>query len=245
MKAIIPAAGYGTRMYPLTLDKPKALLKIRNKQIIEYIINKIIEIKDIDEVLIITNNRFYLQFLKWKEDFICDVPIKIINDNTNNNEDRLGTLGDVNLVIKRENIFDDIIIINSDNLFTFNLSDIHSFFMKYLNSIVLRKVENLEEAKNYGNVKINNKNKIIDFVEKPSKPQSTICSTGIYLFSKEIIKLIKDYLAEGNSSDKMGDFISWLYKKIDIYGYMINEEKWFDIGDIESYEKAKREFKIF
>lgn len=244
MKAIIPAAGYATRLHPLTIDKPKALLEIRGRPVINYIIEKIVQIDEINEIIIVTNNKFYDKFLKWNEKFNKKLPLTILNDETNTNEERLGTMGDIYFAIKQNLVNDDILIINSDNLFSFNLIKSYNNFKIKNNTLIgLYDVREKDIARKFGNVKLGKRNKIIFFKEKDPNPASTLCSIGIYFFPKEITYLIKSYLEEGNSPDRSGDFIEWLYRKEEVYGYLFdNKERWIDIGSVQEYNKAQRLF---
>lgn len=237
MKAIILAAGYATRLYPLTLNTPKPLLDIAGKPMIEYILLKLYEIKDLDEVFIITNNKFYKNFNDWLKNYKSRIKIKIINDNTNSNDDRLGAIGDIHFVINKENIKDDIIVIGGDNLFELSLKKFIEF-SKGNPIIVAHEIKNIELAKLYGILSIDKNNKIIDFVEKPENPKSNLASTCIYFFPSNIIKMIKKYIDEDNPKDKSGHFIQWLYKKTDVCCF-VTKERWFDIGNKEQLEEVR------
>ncbi len=243
MKAIIPAAGYATRLYPLTLDKPKHLLDINGKPMIEHIIKKILELRDIDEIFIVTNQKFFSIFKKWLDGFECETKIKLLDDNTTSNEDRLGQVGDIFFVIKKEKIKDSLLIIAGDNLFNFSLKDSYDEFRnknKVINA--LYDAKSVEVAKQQGIAIIDKNNKFIGFYEKPKNPKSTLISLGIYFFPKKEMRFLKEYAESGNDMDKMGYFMTWLLDKTEVYGHTYYE-KWFDIGWPESLEQARREFR--
>jgi len=245
MKAIIPAAGYATRMYPLTKDMPKTLLKIADRPILEHIIGKILEISDINEIVVVTNAKFYEKFVEWNSSFKCRVPVKIINDKTSSNEDRLGSVGDINLCIETEKIGEDIIIVNSDNLFTFDLNMPLAFSREKNASVIgMYDTKSIEESKKMGAPEIDSENRVIGFVEKPSEPKTTLSGIGIYFYTKEDVPLFKKYLEEGNSADKTGEFVEWVYKKTPVFGFVFcgENDKWFDIGSLETFEQAQSEF---
>lgn len=243
MKAIILAAGYATRLYPLTKDKPKPLLEVGGKPIVEIIINKMSEIKEIDEIFVITNNKFFSQFEDWLKKFNTVKKIKIVNDKTLSNEDRLGSLGDINYVIENENVKEDIMVIAGDNLFEFSLKEFYEFYKKHNTSCVaLYDVNNFELAKQYGIVGVDNKNKIINFVEKPANPQSTLASTGVYIYPKEILPTLQDFVKIQNP-DKAGNFLEVLHKEKQVYGF-VTKEKWYDIGTLPQLEAARKEYAI-
>ena len=243
MEAIILAAGYATRLYPLTENIPKSLLKVANKKIIEHIISKLEEIDIVNDIYIVTNDKFSQQFTEWLKNFHSKKQIEIINDGTKNNEDRLGALGDINYVINLKNLDDDLIVIAGDNLFDLSLCEITNIFNeKNQNIIVLHDVKDLELAKHFGVVQIDGNKIVVNFEEKPIRPKSTLISTGIYFFPKKTLPLIKKYIDDGNNPDKSGNFIKWLYKKEDVFAY-VTEREWYDIGSKDQLEKADKKFK--
>ena len=242
MDAIILAAGYATRLYPLTENTPKPLLKVAGKPIIEHILKKINQTDSINKIYIVTNDKFELYFKKWLSNFDAEKPIEIINDGTKSNQDRLGAIGDINYAINLKNLNNDIIVVAGDNLFELSLTDVANFFKKKRsNVIVLYDVKDTELAKHYGIVDVNN-NIIINFEEKPLSPKSTLASTGIYLFPRKTIELIKKYIAQGNNPDKTGNFIEWLHKRDTVHSY-VTDNKWYDIGSIDQLEKANKYYK--
>lgn len=243
MKGIILAAGYATRLYPLTKDKPKPLLEIAGKPIVDHIIRQIEEIDEIDGIFIVTNNKFYGHFEGWLREFHSTKKIKVINDGTKSNEDRLGSLGDVNLVIEQENIKDSVLIVAGDNLFEFSLKDFVESHKKHNKSAVaLYDVKDKELAKHYGVVAVGDKNKMIEFEEKPSSPKSTLASTGVYIYPPHVLPMLQEFVRKYKNSDKAGNFLEWLHKEEHVYCY-ITDKKWFDIGTLDQLEKAKREFR--
>ena len=242
MEAIILAAGYATRLHPLTEDIPKPLLNVAGKPIIEHIIKKLEAIKEIDKIYIVTNDKFERHFKNWLGNFDAQKPIEIINDKTKSNEDRLGAIGDIHHIINQKKLDNDIIVVAGDNLFELSLSEVSSFFKKRKsNVIVLHDVKDLELAKHYGIVEVKN-SVVVNFEEKPLAPKSTLASTGIYMFPKKTLSLIKKYIAQGNNPDKTGNFIEWLHKREKVYSYT-TDKKWYDIGNMEQLEKANKYYK--
>jgi|TARA_Y100000310_G_C20613246_1_gene779160 glucose-1-phosphate thymidylyltransferase len=242
MKALILAAGYGTRLKHLTTDTPKPLLKVGDKPILNHIIDKIEDLDIINKIYIVTNDKFEKNFLEWLENFDAKKPVEIVSDGTKSNEDRLGAIGDVQHTIKTKNIDDDLIIIAGDNLFELSLNEVISIFNKRgHDAIVLYDVKDPELAKNYGVVEVE-ENIVTNFEEKPLNPRSTLISTGIYLFPRKTLQLIGKYIEQGNNPDKTGSFIEWLHKREKIYAY-ITEGKWYDIGSLEQLEEANKEYK--
>ena len=243
MKAIILCAGYATRLYPLTLDKPKSLLEVSGKPILDYIVGKIEKIKEVDEIFVVANEKFYNHFEKWLEEnkkyFVKK--INIINDQTETNETRLGGIGDLDFVIRKEKINDDLLVVLGDNLFDFDLISFSEFF-KQNNGVCIGvyDLKNKGEAKQLGVLEIKNK-KLISFEEKPQNPKTTIISTGIYFFPKEEITTIKNYMKTDKPKDGPGYLILDLLKSQKIHAFEF-KGKWFDIGTKEVYEKIKNGF---
>ncbi len=240
MKAIILAAGYGTRLGMLTQNTAKPLLAIGKKTILDHIVEKVQLLPQISQTYIVTNQKFYHDFEQWKQQQKYS-NIKIINDHTLTNEDRLGSIGDINFVIQQEKINDDLLIIGGDNLFE---DDLHHF-LQFFNttkssSIMLHDVKSITFAKNLGIASINEHNQITSFIEKPENPSSTLASTLIYALKKEQLPLVKHALQEGKA-DRAGDFIKYLADRKPVYGKIL-QGRWFDIGTPESLKEAEEIF---
>ena len=243
MKGLILAAGYGTRLYPLTLDRPKALVKVGGRTILERILRKFDDIESCDMVYVVTNDKFYDMFVKWIRDRNFTTKVKVVNDLTTSNEDRLGAIGDINLVLEKENPVDDILIVAGDNLFEFDIKDfVDSAKEKGHFMVALYDVKDKKLAQKYGIVSLDSSTKIDDFEEKPEKPKSTLASTGIYYFPKDKLDMLKDYMKTSLAKDAPGNFVKWIAENDAVYGYVF-EEGWYDIGDKNSLEKADIEYR--
>ncbi|MBW2999188.1 nucleotidyltransferase family protein [Candidatus Woesearchaeota archaeon] len=243
MKALILAAGYATRLHPLTLDNPKPLLPVAGKPMIEHILSKIEQVPNIDEIFIVTNDRFHSHFLEWEKQYSSPKKIKIINDGTKSNEDRLGAIGDMDLVVKKEGINDDLLIIAGDNLFDFSLVDFHDFFSEK-NASVIAVYDLLEKekvAKKFGVAETDNDGKIISFEEKPEEPKTSLAATACYLLTKEDVNEFERCINENKKPDNPGDFIAWLSEKKSVFGFTF-KERWFDIGGHEDYKEVNKIF---
>ncbi len=241
MKALVLAAGYATRMYPLTESQPKPLLKVGKKTIIEHILGKIKTLKEVDEVFIVTNARFYDLFRVWSNKLSFPKKITLVNDGTISKDDRLGAIGDILFTLRENDVNDDLLIIGGDNLFEDDLNTLIKFFKEKKSSVIfLNDVKNLEAAKLYGIVTLDKDQKIIRFVEKPPKPESTLASTLIYVLKKDHLLYIQEAMTHG-FADHTGDFICYLSKKEKIYGFNL-KGKWFDIGSLEALKEAEKKF---
>jgi len=238
MKAVILCAGYATRLYPITINEPKALMKIAGQPLLSYTINNIKNIKEIDKIYVVTNSKFYDKFLKWKKDM---GKVEIIDDGTFKNEERLGGVMDFNIAFKKC-INDDIFIILGDNLFNLDLEGFVNFFNRNRRCCVaLHDVKNLEESKRFGVIELDSNSKIIGFEEKPQEPKSTLISTGAYIFPKEFTGKMQEYIASDKNKDGIGYMIQDFIKSdFEIDGFVF-DESWVDIGTIEDYKKINKE----
>jgi len=242
MIAIIPAGGYGTRLKEATGGLPKGLIEIKGKPMVTYNLEKILELEEIKKVVLVTNNIFYKHYSDWAKNQNSKVPIVVINDKSNSNEERLGQVGDMVCGIKEANIDDDMLMVSSDNLFRENFNAVIQKFKETGKTInTIKKHDNIEVLKLLGNVEINETGKFIGFEEKPEKPKSLYSSTGLILFTRNSVKLMVKYVEEGNNPDKVGHFLKWLLERDDIYGVQL-ESAWFDIGSKEVLDEARRAF---
>lgn len=243
MKAIILAAGYATRLYPLTENKPKALLPIAGKPILDYIVDQIETVDQIDSLVIISNDKFYNNFTEWQQTRKTHLEIMVLNDKTTNDENKLGAIGDVSFAIEQLSIDEDILVLAGDNIFTFELKDFVDYYNEKNEDVILvKRIENKEELKRMGNAVIDETGKVLDMVEKPENPPSDIAVFAVYLYKKDTVKLIKQYLGEGGNPDAPGFFPSWLHKRKDVYAYVFDGEC-YDIGTPESYKEVNKIFK--
>jgi glucose-1-phosphate thymidylyltransferase len=245
LKVLLLAAGYATRLYPLTLDKPKPLLPVAGKPVLEYSLGIIESLKEADEIFIVTNQKFSGHFVAWSREYKSGKKITVVNDLTVSNEDRLGATGDIEFVIEKMGINDDLMVLAGDNIFMAPLSGFLDFSYSHrpFVSIGLYDVKDIELSRQYGIVSIDKNNVVLDFKEKPADPPSTLAAMCLYFFPKGRLGIVKEYLNTDNSQDAPGYFLQWLYKKETMFGYVFRDKKWFDIGDKKSYDEANKAFK--
>jgi glucose-1-phosphate thymidylyltransferase len=242
MTLIVLAAGYAVRLQPLTLDTSKSLLPIGNKKIIDRILEKVLKIKEISSIYIITNSRFFKNFGDWLKASEYGNKISLICDGTNSNENRLGAIKDLEFVIKEGSITGDMLVVAGDNLFEFDMASFLEFAKKKDGvSIAVYDVGSLELAVNFGVVKVDDEDKVVEFEEKPARPKSTLISTGIYYFPKDKVDFINEYVKMQSKLDAPGNYIGWLAKRDKVYGFAFTQ-RWYDIGNMESYKKADEEY---
>ena len=243
MKCILLCAGYATRLFPLTKNFPKALLEVGKKPILDYILDEVNTIDEVDEIILVTNNRYYEHFKTWADSKNNKKKIEIINDNTTSNDDRLGAIGDIMYVMEKKNMDDDLLIICGDNLFTFSLKDVVDYYHKEKKSIVcVKEMNDINKIKNFAVAKVDENNKIIDLVEKPENPQSNIAVWATYIYPKEVLHYFNEYKMSGNNMDAPGHFPQYLYKKEDVYAYFFDGEC-YDVGTHETLKQVNELFK--
>ncbi|MBI1870104.1 MAG: methionine adenosyltransferase [Chlamydiae bacterium] len=239
MKAIILAAGYAKRLYPLTAHRAKPLLPVGDRPIIDYILSSIQAVSEIDQVYVVTNAKFYPQFCEWVQSLGLEPFCKILNDGTETNETRLGAIGDISFVIDSEKIDDDILILAGDNLFEFNLKDFVTFFKEKGTSLACYDLGDIKLASQYGVIELDPEGRILKFLEKPKNPPNSLISTGVYGYTRSDLTKIRRFIQEGGNKDAPGHLMEWFLKHESIFGFVI-QGLWFDIGDLESYEKANK-----
>ena len=230
MKCVILAAGYATRLRPLTNDVPKHLLPVGERPMLDWVLDRIRELEDVDEIHLVTNSRFAPAFEEWADEH----DVAVFDDGTTSNEDRLGAVGDLRLAIDRGGLEDEeLVVLAGDNLFDFSLSAFVAWWRSKphpASAVPLHDVGDLELAKSYGIAETDADDRIVRFVEKPSDPSSTLASTLIYVLPPEHVRLVATYLDEGLSPDNAGSFLGWLAEREPVYGYRF-EGTWYDIGD--------------
>ena len=232
MKAIILAGGYATRLQPLTDDLSKCLLPVGGKPVVDWILERIREVEEIDEVHVVTNSRFARDFEHWA---MFKDGVTVHDDRTTSNEDRLGAIGDVAFTLDQAGIVDDdVIVIAGDNLFDYDLQDYVDFWRSkgVASAVAVRDVGDLRLASQYGIVALDGDDRVVEFVEKPAEPTSTLAATATYIYHREHLPLVSRYLAEGNPPDQSGSFFEWLRSREPVYGYWFTGI-WLDIGDKE------------
>ena len=241
MDVIILAAGYATRLYPLTLEKAKPLLEVAGKPIIEWGLDTLANVPGLGTIYIVTNDKFANDFQAWADRYQrrqLQFKLKIINDGSKSDDDKLGAIGDINFVITRESLTkSDLLIVAGDNLFSESLADFIEYAKKTEATVAVYDVGDIEKIKKYGNITIDSGGVITHFEEKPEKAQSTLAAVALYYYSRETIPLLTTYLAAGNNPDQPGRFVQWLYTRKPVKTFQI-KGKWLDIGSKETLKEA-------
>jgi glucose-1-phosphate thymidylyltransferase len=245
MKVVVLAAGYATRLYPLTLNQPKPLLPVAGKPMIEHVLDNLAPIAGIDRIYVVTNAKFTGHFQKWSEHYHATkskLEFTVVNDGTTSDADKLGAIGDIHYVLKTQNVDDDLIVVAGDNLFSEKLGEFGKFCRgKNAPVLALYDVGDLEQIKKYNSISVDGTGRITFFEEKPRNPASTLTGIALYFYPKAAIPLIKQYIAESNNPDQPGRLVQWLYPRTPVYTWRV-PGLWFDIGSKETLEEANKIF---
>ena len=245
MQVIILAAGYATRLYPLTLTQPKPLLPVAGKPMIEYVLDNLAPIEGLKHINVVTNAKFATHFQEWANGYRSGqgtLDFTIVNDGSTDDTNKLGAIGDLHCVLARQQIDDDIIVVAGDNLFSTSLEEFGKFAgAKSAPVVALYDVGNLEEIRKYNAITVDADGCISFFEEKPPKPTSTLTAIALYYYPKSALPLIKQYVAEGNNTDQPGRLVQWMYSRTPFYTWKV-PGLWFDIGSKETLAEANRIF---
>lgn len=245
MKVVILAAGYATRLYPLTLTQPKPLLPVAGQPMIEYVLDNLAPIGNLDRIYVVTNAKFAEHFQKWSDNYRASktkLDFTIVNDGSTDDSNKLGAIGDLHLVLTREKVDDDVIVVAGDNLFSEKLTDFGRYCReKNAPVLAVYDVGDLEQIKKYNSITLDGGGRITFFEEKPKNPASTLTGIALYFYPKAAIPLVKQYIAEGNNPDQPGRLIQWLYTRQPVYTWKV-PGLWYDIGSKETLDEANKIF---
>ena len=238
MKALILAAGYSTRLYPLTLNRSKALLPIGDRPMLDYLVSEICTLPELQEIVLVTNDRFYRDFLSWAEGAekrYAPARFTVLNDGTHSDAEKLGAVGDIRFAIEKAGIDDDLLIAASDNFFTFPLIDFYRDFRAHgCDTLLGAHIAAFEDLKRFAVATLDENRRVVGLVEKPQNPPSDIAIYALYLYRRDTLPMIAQYLNEGGAPDAPGHFPEWLYRRKDLRCFLF-EGECIDIGTKEAY----------
>ncbi len=241
MKCIILAAGYATRLYPLTENFPKPLLKVGEKTILDWLIDDIASTGCIDQFVVISNHRFASIFSDWGKSRAED--IIIVDDGTSTNDTRLGAVRDIQYAIQKLSINDDALVIAGDNLLDFSFKSFIDFAKSKDTSCIMTHEENsLEKQRKTGIITFDDNQLITSYEEKPQNPRSNHAVPPFYIYKSEDLKRIDAALDSGCGYDAPGSFAAWLSTQTALHAFNMPGKR-YDIGDINSYEMVKAIYK--
>lgn len=238
MKTIVLAAGYATRLFPLTLNQPKPLLEVGGRPMLDRVLESLAGVGT-ERTYVVTNSKFAPHFGEWAA---SRPGVTVLDDGTTSEEDKLGAIGDIAFVLARAGIDDDLVVVAGDNLFSDDLSEFGGF-CRERNAPVLAvyDVGDLAEMPKYNSIETDAQGRITYFEEKPASAKSTLAGIALYFYPRHVLPLIRQYVAEGNNPDQPGRLIQWLYPRTDVYTWPV-PGTWYDIGSAETLREADEVF---
>jgi len=240
VQVLILAAGYGTRLYPLTRDTPKPMLEVGGHPMIDHVMANLRGIEAVEGVVVVTNDRFHDRFRRWAQTSGWPWPVTVLNDGTTEDGDKRGAIGDVLFSVEEAGIDDDLMVVAGDNLVDFSLQGMVETFRKSGSNVIgVLRFEDESKLSKYGIVNIDEDGRVVEFQEKPDDPPSNLVAMGMYLFPRRKLDLIRRYLEEGGNPDEPGWYVTWLVEHDEVHAHVF-EGRWFDIGDRDSLRRADR-----
>lgn len=236
MRAVVLAAGYATRLYPLTLDRPKALLEVGGRPMLDWVLERLRQM-GVEETIVVTNARFTPHFKEWAQD---KPDVSVVNDGTTTNENRLGAIGDLAYVLEQLELDDDLVVVAGDNLFTDDISGFAAYAREVDAPVIaVHDVGDLEAMREYNQVEVDDAGRVLFMEEKPEEARTTLAAVALYYYPRHALPLIGQYLGEGQNPDQPGRLPSWLYERTPVYAWRFPGD-WYDIGSREQLEEADR-----
>jgi glucose-1-phosphate thymidylyltransferase len=244
VKAIVLAAGYATRLYPLTLDTPKPLLEVGGRPILERLLGQLEEIPFLEHIYVVTNAKFTPHFRDFAAGSAGRLEVEVVDDGTESDETKLGAIGDLELVIRSLDVDDDLLVAAGDSIFDgARLEDFARLGLEKQAPVeAVYDVGDLEAVKRYSVITADDDGRVVAFQEKPDSPESTLAGIALYFYPRPALPLIARYLAEGNNPDQPGRLVEWLYTRTPVYVWRVPGQ-WYDIGSPETLEQADRELR--
>jgi len=234
MKALVLAAGYATRLYPLTLDRPKALLEVGGMPMLDRLLERI-EAMGVDETIVVTNAKFTPHFEEWARE---KSGVTIVNDGTTSNDDRLGAIGDIAFVLDRLQLDDDLVVVAGDNLFGEDVSGFADYCREVDAPVLaVHDVGDVSLMREYNQVEVDDEGRVVFMEEKPENARTTLAGIALYYYPRHVFALVRQYLAEGNNPDQPGRLPEWLHSRTPVYTWRLPGE-WYDIGSAETLREA-------
>jgi len=242
VKAVILAAGYATRLYPLTLDRPKALLPVGGRTMLDRLLDQLGGVDGLDEVYVVTNAKFADAFRDWAAGRSGLPVVRIVDDGTVDEESRLGAIGDLDLTIRQAGLDDDLLVLAGDNLFSESIAPFPGFALaKGGAALGVYDVGDLDVIRRYAVIELDGDDRVTRLEEKPESPRSTLAGIALYFYPRSVLGLVVQYLAEGNNPDQPGRLVQWLYPRTPVYGWLV-PGRWYDVGSKETLAEADAAF---
>src|SRR5262245_17343639 len=241
MKAVILAAGYATRLYPLTLDRPKALLPVGGRPMLDHLTGQLERIEALDEVYVVTNSKFAQAFREWAGGR-SGLPLRILDDGTVDDDSKLGAIGDLDLTIREVGLDDDLLVLAGDNLFSESIAAFPGFALeKGGPALGVYDVGDLDTIRRYSVIELDGDDRVMRLEEKPEQPRSTLAGIALYFYPRSALRYVEEYLEDGNNPDQPGRLVQWLLPRTAVYGWRV-PGRWFDVGSKETLAEADQAF---
>jgi glucose-1-phosphate thymidylyltransferase len=242
VKAVVLAAGYATRLYPLTLDRPKALLPVGGRPMLDHLMGRLEAVEGLDEVYVVTNAKFADAFRDWAAGRGGSPAVRVVDDCTSDEESRLGAIGDLDLTIREAALDDDLLVLAGDNLFSESIAPFPAFALeKGGPALGAYDVGDFDAIRSYAVIELDGDDRVIRLEEKPEEPRSTLAGIALYFYPRSALGLVREYLDDGNNPDQPGRLVQWLYPRTPVYGWRV-PGRWFDVGSKETLAEADRAF---
>jgi glucose-1-phosphate thymidylyltransferase len=239
VNAAILAAGYATRLRPLTLDRPKHLLEVAGETILGRLLEQL-PLAEIDAVYVVTNAKFAPRFREWAQAQPSSTPIEVIDDGTATEEEKLGAIGDLDLLIRTTELDDALLVAAGDSIFTEPLDGLVEFAReRSAAALAVFDVGDLEAVKRLSSIGVDGEGRVVSFEEKPERPVSTLAGIALYYFPRAVLPLVGKYVEQGNNPDQPGRLVEWLYTRTPVYAWPVPGQ-WLDIGTPGALEEAER-----
>ena len=241
MKCLILAAGYATRLYPLTENFPKPLLEVGGKTILDWLVDDIDTAGLVDEYVVISNHKFAHHFESWAAD--KTMKVTVVDDGTSSNETRLGAVKDIQFAIDKLALDDDMLVIAGDNVLSFSLTEFIRYAKNKATTCIMRYHEPSEQKLHKcGVVEVGEDDRVLSMEEKPAQPKSHWCCPPFYYYTRQDAQLVEKGIAAGCGTDAPGSYIAWLCTQTPVHAMQMPGRR-FDVGNLESYTRIKEEYK--
>jgi len=244
LRAVFLAAGFGTRMYPLTRDKAKPLLEVGGEPLLTRLVRQVEACEGVEDGVVVTNGRFHRDFEAWHASLRTRLHLTLVNDEVTDDRAPLGAIRDLRLALRRApaRVVSGHLVVAGDNLFDFDLRPFaRRFFDSGRGQLMLRRVPEPVPPKRYNEVAVDGSGRVVSFREKPAVPETNLAAIAVYFLPPELPQLIDEYLASGAEHDAPGYLMEWLHRRVELEGSSF-EGRWFDIGNMESFEAAQASF---
>jgi len=240
MKCLILAAGYATRLYPLTENFPKPLLKVGDKAILDWLIDDIDGAGLVDEYVVISNHKFANHFQEWAAN--KKQKVTVVDDGTSSNETRLGAVKDIQFAIEKLDLDDDMIVIAGDNVLDFSLQSFVRYAKEKQTSCIMRYYEaNEQKLLKCGVVTVDDNDRILRMTEKSPTPETHWCCPPFYYYTREDARLVQKGIESGCGTDAPGSYSAWLCTQTPVHAMEMPGRR-YDIGNLQSYDQVQKEY---